>query len=429
MNWRGSQDLDERPERLSILLVLGVWVLVRVLQVRVLGLGTGQDVGLYLSYAQHWSAGAAPYTDFSLEYPPGALPVFVLPLLVGGAVSYAQTFAIEMACFDVIACVFVLKCAELRATSWLRPVLASWLYTLVTATLYPVLYARFDLVPAVLVLGALYFLHQGRLAPSGVLLGAAGAVKLWPFALVPIWLAWAARRGGTKRLASVTLCISVGALLAALPALPRARWGALSFLKFHTARGIQLETTWAAVALALGYLGLAQAQPEHNFGAFHVAGRVPSMFAAASLPVMVAFALVPQIIAIARGFRDEEGGGPDRAFDHAALGGVLGFMIAGKVLSPQFMLWIAPLLPLAVEGLAGFGFALAIGALTTAVYPYLSHALEQRAPGHGWALLMLGSRNLLLLGWYWVAVYRTGGEQWGAGHRRAGQGADHTDDA
>jgi len=47
-----------------------------------------------------------------------------------------------------------------------------------------------------------------------------------------------------------------------------------------------------------------------------------------------------------------------------------------------------------------------VGALTTAVYPYLSPALEQREPGHGWALLALGGRNLLLIGWYCAFFFR-----------------------
>ena len=393
-------------ERLSVVLAVDFCVLVRVLQVRFLGWGTGSEPGLFLHYAQQWVAGSA-YSGFQPEYPPGAFPVFLFPLLVGGAANYQRMFAIEMACFDLVACVLVLKCAELRAALWPRPLLASVLYTLVTAALYPVLYTRFDLVPAVLVLAAVYCLHQRRFGASAALLGIAGAVKLWPLALVPIWLGWAARQGGRKRLVSVGVLISAGALLASLPALPLARLEALSFLKFHFARGIQIESTWATLALVLGRLGLAKVQLEFNFGAFHVAGRVPSVFAALSMPLMLVLALAPQALAIARGFRNRQGAGPsERVFVDAALGGVIGFLIAGKVLSPQFMLWIAPLLPLAVEGCLSVSFALAIGVLTTVVYPHLSPALEQRAPGHVWALLAVGLRNLLLIGWYCVAVYR-----------------------
>jgi hypothetical protein len=47
-----------------------------------------------------------------------------------------------------------------------------------------------------------------------------------------------------------------------------------------------------------------------------------------------------------------------------------------------------------------------VGVLTTAVYPYLSPALEQREPGHGYALLALGGRNLVLVGWYCAFFFR-----------------------
>jgi hypothetical protein len=125
------------------------------------------------------------------------------------------------------------------------------------------------------------------------------------------------------------------------------------------------------------------------------------------MPLTVLFALAPQIVALVGRFRQREES--ERAFEHAALASVLGFMIAGKVLSPQFMLWIAPILPIAVEGPAGAVASLLIGGLTTAVYPYLSPALEQRAPGHGWALLCVGARNLLLITWYFTFFMRAFG--------------------
>jgi len=161
------------------------------------------------------------------------------------------------------------------------------------------------------------------------------------------------------------------------------------------------------VSLVLGRLGIAEVQPEHNFGAFHVAGRLPSVLATLSMPLTVLFALAPQIVALVGRFRQREES--EHAFEHAAVASVLGFMIAGKVLSPQFMLWIAPLLPIAVEGPAGAVVTLLIGGLTTAVYPYLSPALEQRAPGQGWALLCVGARNLLLIAWYFTFFLRAFG--------------------
>ena len=79
---------------------IAAWVIVRYLQLKYAGPGIGYDSGLYQSYARSWGAGGTPYVDFHPEYPPGALPIFLLPLLMGGP-DYARNFAIEMAAFDL----------------------------------------------------------------------------------------------------------------------------------------------------------------------------------------------------------------------------------------------------------------------------------------------------------------------------------------
>ncbi len=84
------------------------WAIVRLLQVYYAGWGSGFDVGIYRTYAQLWGAGGAPYVDFQPEYPPGALPVFLFPYLVGGVEHYPDYFALSMAVFGVIAMLLVL---------------------------------------------------------------------------------------------------------------------------------------------------------------------------------------------------------------------------------------------------------------------------------------------------------------------------------
>src|SRR5204862_1210667 len=121
---------------------------------------------------------------------------------------------------------------------------ASVVYTLATAALFPVLYARYDLVPAVLVLAAIHALNRGEFALAGALLGAAAGVKLWPTALVPIWLAWTARDGRRGRLASGIAWLAGGALVVTLPALPGAGSQAFSAIRYYSGRGIQVESTW-----------------------------------------------------------------------------------------------------------------------------------------------------------------------------------------
>src|SRR5215475_11783581 len=61
--------------------------------------GTLVDWPTYQTYGDAIKAGRVPYRDFAVEYPPGALAVFVLPSLIGGA--YATTFAWVMAACGV----------------------------------------------------------------------------------------------------------------------------------------------------------------------------------------------------------------------------------------------------------------------------------------------------------------------------------------
>jgi hypothetical protein len=404
----GWRKVDAWLTPVLLVATVALWYGVRQLQIHYAGWGTGYDVNVYQNYAQQWGAGRAPYVEFQPEYPPGALVIFLAPLLFGGQGDYHPNFSLWMGLFDLTSCLLVLAYARTRRPAeWLVPMLLTGLYLLITAALFPVLYMRFDLAPATITAAALYFAARKKTGLSGFLLGVAGAVKLWPFALVPLWMGLAFGRGGLRKAGSSASWIGAGALAASALFLPRAGWEVLGFLKYHEARGIQIETTWSTIALLLNKLGLASVHPEHNYGAFHLAGPVAALFSSISMPMTVLAALLPQVVWFVAVRNDREA--RERRFGYAVLGTALGFMIAGKVLSPQFMLWIAPLLPLVVEGPTSALLALAMAILTTVVYPYLSPALEQRAPGHGWALLSVGTRNILLIGWYMAMTIRCGG--------------------
>ena len=50
-----------------------------------------RDTPLYEHYGDLMLRGRVPYRDFGVEYPPAALPVFVLPALVAGRHHYPRT--------------------------------------------------------------------------------------------------------------------------------------------------------------------------------------------------------------------------------------------------------------------------------------------------------------------------------------------------
>ena len=64
------------------------------------------DVGHYEGFGRRILDGDVPYGDFTVEYPPFALPAFVAPALVTtGAPSYLFTFKLLMTCCGVVVLV------------------------------------------------------------------------------------------------------------------------------------------------------------------------------------------------------------------------------------------------------------------------------------------------------------------------------------
>src|SRR5262245_23835598 len=112
------------------------------------------DTPVYQRYGERIVAGQVPYRDFSLEYPPGALPAFVLPSLGADARStadYRERFELLMfgcGCL-MLACMAVALVRLGAGTVRLGAALGFAASTPVL--LGPLVQTRFDLLPAALV--------------------------------------------------------------------------------------------------------------------------------------------------------------------------------------------------------------------------------------------------------------------------------------
>ncbi len=87
----------------GVALFSAAWMLLRA------GLAGGVaivDTPVYRRYGDAVLAGQVPYRDFSLEYPPGALPAFVLPSL-GAANDYDALFELLMLACGAAGIAFV----------------------------------------------------------------------------------------------------------------------------------------------------------------------------------------------------------------------------------------------------------------------------------------------------------------------------------
>jgi uncharacterized membrane protein len=294
------------------------------------------DYGVYQFYGdkvvhEH----AVPYRDFELEYPPGALPVFVAPALVGGF-DYPRVFQVLMA-----ACL----AAAVFAAFLIAGTKASVLTAVAPLALGSVVLSRFDLWPAALTALALAAAVRKRWALSAVLIGTAFAAKLWPAVLVPIVAVWIARSEG-GRAAGRWLAMAAGTAAAwFLPFVILSPRGVAHSFHVQFARPLQLESLGAAVLIARHHLTGARLFVETSYGSQNVIG--PGAHTAAIVTSVVGvLALAAVYVAFARRSPDT-----DELLRYAAAA-VAVTLAFGKVFSPQFLIWLIPLVPL-VRGRRG----------------------------------------------------------------------------
>jgi uncharacterized membrane protein len=298
------------------------------------------DVALYHLYAHNvFGLHQFPYKDFFFEYPPGAL----VPILLPGLVSTANATAYWMV-FEVLMVLSLLAVqASVRRIAGAR---AALLVALVPLLMGPLARDRFDLFPLALMTGGLAVLcgaraeaiTRRRLSTAMVLFGFGAATKVFPAIGALGVLAWLLGRGDRK---SAAAAAGVFALTIIVLTLPFALVGGHGFVKgalFQTERPLQVESTPAMVVRLLGGASLNGA-----FRSNSLAGGPANLIAATFAALQAAAILAALGWAASLGRRGK------RPADLALpmLAGVVAYVCLGKVLSPQYVLWVAPLAPLA----------------------------------------------------------------------------------
>ena len=290
--------------------------------------------------------GRVPYRDFAVEYPPGALPVFVAPAPFG---DYAAAFAWLMAACG-LALVFVVSAVSRRA---------AWFVAVTPLLAGSLILSRFDLWPALLAAAAVVLLRRERPGWAWALLGLAVAAKLWPAVLVPIFLV-RSRRGVAWGAATLALAFVPFVLVA-----PEGVWHSLTR---QASRPLQIESLAASLVTTFGSPHVVSGHGSQN-----LAGHGGLAAAASAAQVLAVLAVW---ISFAR---------TGRELDRHSAAAVAAFIAFGKVLSPQFLLWLAPLVPLVGgrRGAAALGLLAAAFVLTQVWFPqhYWDYADHLRLAG------------------------------------------------
>jgi uncharacterized membrane protein len=351
-----------------------------------------RDVHVYQGYAEQLLHGALPYRDVFVEYPPGAFAVFLPPTALGAS-HYNAAFKTLMAACGIATLVLVaLVLAELGASRG-RIASAVALLALSPVALGPISLNTYDAWPALLTVLALWLLLRSRDLAGFAVLGLAVSAKVYPLVLVPLAACFVWRRAGPRR-AAVALAVLLAVAAAAIaPFAAYAPHGVFESFRSQAARGLQVESMGAAVLLALDRLGLYHARVVETTGVAgrNLAGGVADAVAA-TLLVLEALAVVAVWWLYARS-SDLRGRLP-----LACAAAVAGFLACTKVFSPQYLVW---LLPLVVAGGGAIAIGLAAVALVLAQVWFFHYGALFRLEWPVWLLL---ARDLVVVALYLVLV-------------------------
>ena len=335
----------------------------------------GGDLDVYAAYASRIAAGQIPYRDFPIEYPPLSLLAFLLPRLatpLAGA-GYPAGFVLLMLLLAAAIGVAAAR-TEVRLTGSSPGVSSFLVFAAGSILLAPVMLRRYDLLPAACTGLALLALLGGRSRASGWWLGLGVVAKLYPAVVVPIFCAERlARRDGKGASALVQGGLLAGALTVLPFALlfPPGLWRTWSY---HVERGLQVESVAGGLVLLAARLGWTPVSIVEAFGADQVVNDWTPRIAGV-LPVATALSVGLLTTLAYQRFRQDHAAGRDTG--PAVVGYtmlvLLAFMLTSKVLSPQYLVWTLPLLPLlprrrALCLLGAYG-------LTAVVFPWLYWSL------------------------------------------------------
>jgi hypothetical protein len=330
----------------AFLLMLALFNIINII------LPTSDDVYLYFNYARRTLGGELPFLDFRVEYPPFAMVFFMIPALVcyvfGGLDREVYAWLFHTQCFMLEAGTLWLSYKLLRKIYPLaRPAIFTprliW-YTLGGLAISLYLLQRFDIAATFLLTLGFYWVYNRKPELAGVALGLGAATKLYPAIALPLIVLyfWRYRRDREFALRSV-FGFALAGIVTCLPFLVLNPGGFLGFLKFHSERGIEIESTFATL-IALGhYLNLAPAISVIDHNSLGITSQWSSGLATLSSLITVGGLL--GLIWLAWHITSPDNHLRVDWLIQATAIGVLWFILANKVLSPQYLIWMLSFVP------------------------------------------------------------------------------------
>ncbi|GAB3803829.1 hypothetical protein GCM10028798_23330 [Humibacter antri] len=348
---------------------------------------------IYLPWAHHVLAGHGIVgIDSRWVYPIAALVPVLAPMLFGAA-AYGFAWIVMVTGLNAAAIAMLTHRPSRRRWS------AAWWWLAFLLLLGPIALTRIDTVSVPIAIAGLLWLST-RPRVAIVLLTIATWIKVWPVALLASLLLDA-----RHRLRTIVIAVVTSAAIVAIPLALGAGTRLFSFIGTQDARGLQIESP-----VATGWLWAAalHVHPSHVFysralNTFEVSGPGTQMAAHLMTPLLFLALVTVMALGLFAAMRHDA-----KALPALMLAMVLALMLFDKVLSPQYITWLAaPIVYGLVRQPRRFRFpafvGLAVAALTQAFYPWIYNLVIDANPA---AIALLASRNLALCVLFAWAIVR-----------------------
>ena len=334
--------------------------------------------------------GQVPYRDFALEYPPGSIPLFTLPALG----EFVTWFRVE----NVIAWLLVLGLVAALLEE-LYPRRRHNALLLGFVAIVPLLVGSFSLMrfdgwPTACVLAALLLLLKRHPDWAMAALALGTLVKAWPLGLVPLFLVAGVRLRGLALYAAI---VAAGLL----PFAVLSPGGSYNGMMTQVDRHLEYESIGAVVL----FVAHAHVHTYFEAGSRSVSGSLADHLASLQSLLQIGVFLLAAWLYARSARRPQD-------FVRALALAVAGAAVLGKVLSPQYLLWLAPFVALVDSSLAVVLFGCACLA-NRFLMPHMPNGLSDQRPE---AVALLAVRNgfllatTVVLGWRAAQRTRIGGE-------------------
>ncbi|MAT61977.1 MAG: hypothetical protein CMH41_10105 [Micrococcales bacterium] len=278
----------------------------------------GHDINVYIERGIWLPERAVPYRDVFSEYPEFATWLLGVPYALSGLLtwvtgievgseSYRYIFTAIMGIF--LAGTITLLHAMLTERRWMA-------FLMLLPSCWYFAHNRFDVVPAFLVVAALYFFQRGKFSWAVVWLGVATMSKWYPAVVLPIFLSFLLRMDRRVALRSLALFFAVVASFIAVTLVTAGVNGFLVPYEFHLSRSGNSQSLFTLLD-RIDVLDREDSFPRLLF--------VIMMFLPALLSLFVRIVNWRLILA------------------WSAMS-VLTFIVFNSIYSPQWILWVAPFL-------------------------------------------------------------------------------------